>query len=113
MAKKIKKRPKTSETIEDPNLDEVGEDRSFEMELDEETNEIVFVCHYRHKWGDELDGDVEHIFNMEEAMNIVSWLTDAITSVRNRLMIEKATMVPIEGNPMQGPRIADIPEENK
>jgi hypothetical protein len=118
--KKIKKqRPKTSEEIPDPNLDEVGEDRGFEIEEDEETNEVVFVMHYRRKWGDDIDTDTEHALNYEEAGEMVGAVIQIMERIKNRVMmrnaLEKSTPVPIEGNPMKGSRIADMPgsEESK
>jgi hypothetical protein len=103
MSKKIKRKP-TGPPMVDPKLEEVGEDRAFEIELDEETNEIIFVYHYRRKWGDDMDGDVEHGLNMEEAMEMVNVMITMIDETKKRLLVEKATPIPIEGNPMQGPQ---------
>jgi hypothetical protein len=100
MAKKIKRKP-TGVPFIDPELEEVGEERAFEIELDEETNEIVFVHHYRRIWGDEMDADVEHGLNMEEAMEVVNVMIVMMDSVKKKLLVEKATLVPIEGNPMK------------
>ena len=44
MAKKIKKMAKQMQII-DPNLEEVEEEHSFEIEYDEETNEALLVHH--------------------------------------------------------------------
>jgi hypothetical protein len=103
MAKKIKRKPIGAPYV-DPELEEVGEDRAFEMELDEETNEILFVHHYRRKWGDEFDSDVEHGLNMEEAAEVVNVMINMMDEVKKKLLVEKVTLTPIEGNPMQGPQ---------
>ena len=52
MAKKLKKMAKQ---IIDLNLEEVDEEHSFEIEYDEETNEVLLVHHYRRQWGDGFD----------------------------------------------------------
>jgi hypothetical protein len=85
----------------DPELEEVGEERAFEIELDEETNEIVFVHHYRRKWGDDMDSDVEHALNMEEAMEVINVMINMIDEIKKRVLIEKSTPEPVEGNPMK------------
>lgn len=106
MAKKLKKRPVSAEPM-DPNLEQVDEDRAFEIELDEESNEVVMVHHYRRMWGDGFNADVEHGLNIEEARSLVSILLDMITVMDQRAkrdLVEKATMEPIEGNPLQGPK---------
>lgn len=106
--KKIKKRPNSVPEIEDPGLEEVSEDRAFEVELDEETNEIIFVHHYRRKWGDGFDSDIEHSLNMEEAGELIGVMATMIEAVRNKIMIQtamqKSTPSPVEGNPMRGPK---------
>ena len=100
MAKKIKRKPMGAAFI-DPELEEVGEERAFELELDEETNEILFVHHYRRAWGDDMDADVEHGLNMEEAGEVVGVMLNMIDDVKKRLLVEKATPEPIEGNPLK------------
>lgn len=105
MAKKIK-RSKTEGTYVDPNLEEVEEDRAFEIEYDEETNEILLVHHYRRKWGDDFEGDVEHGMNISEAKELVVVMLRLIDLMDSRLRVtikEKSTPIPIEGNPLQGP----------
>lgn len=106
MSKKIKKRSNIGNEYVDPNLEEVEEDRGFEVELDEDTNEIVFVHHYRRKWGDEIDADMEHVLNMEESVELVGMMVSMIESVKNKLLMQKAmsTPIPVEGNPAQGPQ---------
>lgn len=110
--KKIKKqRSKISEEVEDPNLDDVGEERGFEIEEDEETNEVVFVMHYRRKWGDSFDADTEHAMNYEEAGNMIGQVVSIMESIKNRVMMEQAMIKVVpkvkEGNPMQGPQNLD------
>lgn len=103
MAKKIK-RSKTGGEYVDPNLEEVDEDRAFEIELDEESNEILFVHHYRRKWGDGFDSDIEHGFTVEEAGQVVSVMLQMIEDIQMRAMAniaEKATPTPIEKNPLR------------
>lgn len=104
MAKKIKKRPVSSEPV-DPNLEEVGEERAFEIELDEEANEVVFVNHYRRKWDDGFDADVEHGLNLEEAKELMGVLFSMIETLERKLevtkLIEKSTVFPVEKNPMR------------
>ena len=109
MSKKLKKRPVSAEPV-DPNLEDVDEDRAFAIELDEELNEVVMVHHYRRKWGDGFDADVEHGLNIEEARTLVSILLDLITAMDQRVksdLVEKATLEPIEGNPLRGPKKMD------
>jgi hypothetical protein len=107
--KKIK-RSKTGQPAIDPNLEEVGEDRAMEFDIDEDTKEIIIVHHYRRKWGDEVDADIDHIYTIEEAGDLIRVLSNMIEDVkklineeRNALLVEKATPKPIEGNPLQGP----------
>lgn len=106
MAKKIKKRPSTSEAPVDPNLEDVGEERAFEVELDEEAKEIVFVNHYRQKWGDGFDADVEHGLDMEEAKALMGVLFSMINAIEQKasltaMLEEKSTPVLVEKNPMK------------
>jgi hypothetical protein len=101
MAKKIKKRAKTGSEFIDPLLEEVEADRAFEVELDEETNEIIFVHHYRRKWGDEFEADIEHGLNMEEASELVGIMIMMIEAVKMKLLVDKSTLTPIEKNPMK------------
>jgi len=110
MGQKKIKRSKTSVPEVDPNLDEVDEDRAMEFDLDEGSKEIIIVHHYRRKWGDEVDADIDHIYTIDEAADLVNILIRMIEDLkkmiieeRNALLVEKATPTPIEGNPMQGP----------
>ena len=100
MAKKIKKRPISQEPV-DPNLEAVEEERAFEVEFDEDDNEIIFVHHYRRKWGDGFDADVEHGLNMEEAAELIGVMTNIMEMVKKKLLIEKVMNTPQEGNPLQ------------
>mgnify|MGYP001618019004 CR=1 FL=1 len=103
MAKKIKRKPSSGEYV-DPNLEVVDEDRAFEIELDEELNEIVLVHHYRRKWGDEFDADVEHGLNMDEARALVGALVTLMEVIDQKMkaeLVEKATPIPVEGNPLK------------
>lgn len=100
MAKKIKRKP-TEVVYVDPELEEVEEERAFEIELDEETKEIIFVHHYRRIWGDDMDADVEHGLNMEEAMEVVNVMVNMMDEVKNKVLIQKSTPEPVEGNPMK------------
>jgi hypothetical protein len=113
MSKKIKRKP-TGMPYVDPMLDKVDEDRAMEFDIDEETKEIIIVHHYRRKWGDEMDADIDHIYTIEEAGELISVLVNMIETVKNMdemnmvairdaLLVEKSTPTPIEGNPMQGP----------
>lgn len=109
MAKKIK-RSKTGAPAVDPNLEEVDEERAFEIELDEDNNEILFVHHYRRMWGDGFDSDIEHVFTVEEASQMVVVLMKMIDDIRTNVMIEKghvekATPTPIEKNPLKDNRV--------
>jgi len=101
MAKKIKRRENQGASYVDPRLEEVDEDRAFEMELDEETEEAIFVHHYRRKWGDEFDADIEHVFNMEETNKIVVVLLNMMETIKKKHLVEKSLVIPPEGNPMQ------------
>lgn len=104
MAKKIKRKP-ISEEVTDPMLEEVGEERAFEIELDEEDREIVFVHHYRRKWGDEFDADVEHGLNIEEAGQVVGVMLQMIQEIQDNTkkdkLVEKSTPDMKEGNPLK------------
>lgn len=100
MSKKIKRKP-TGAPYVDPELEEVGEERAFEIELDEDTKEILFVHHYRRQWGDEFDADVEHGLNMEEAMEVVNVMINMMDAMKKLTIEEKATPEPVEGNPMK------------
>jgi hypothetical protein len=112
MGQKKIKRSKVEGTYVDPELEEVDEERAFEIEADEETNEILLVHHYRRKWGDDFDSDVEHGLNLQEAKNLVSvilrWIDMEETRLKSIIGIpDKSTPIPIEGNPMQGPNNLD------
>lgn len=109
MAKKIKKRPVSPEPV-DPNLENVGEDRAFEVEIDEgeegEPGEIVFVHHYRRKWGDDFDADVEHGLNLDEARALMGVLFSMINVLEQKASLEniveeKSTPSPVEKNPLK------------
>ena len=111
MAKKIK-RSKTGAPAVDPNLDEVDEDRAMEFDIDEESKEIIILHHYRRKWGDEFDADVDHIYTVEEAGSLISVLLNLIEEVkhmmaieRDALLVEKSTPIPIEKNPLKDNRV--------
>jgi len=100
MSKKIKRKP-TGAPYVDPNLEEVGEERAFEIELDEDTKEILFIHHYRRMWGDEMDADVEHGLNMEEAMEVVSVMINMMDVVKQNVVVEKTLELSEEGNPLK------------
>jgi hypothetical protein len=103
-------------TYVDPNLmpvEEIGEERTFEIELDEDENEIVFVHHYRIAFGDGFDADIEHGFDIDDARSIVSVMLGMIDEIQAKLNkekeeaiansgLEKSTPEPIEGNPIKG-----------
>jgi hypothetical protein len=112
MGQKKIKRSKTGVAAVDPKLDEVSEDRAMEFEIDEETKEIIIVHHYRRKWGDEFDADIDHMYTIEEAGELVGVLIHMIDDVQKLKIaerdmklveVEKRTPEPIEGNPLQGP----------
>ena len=105
MAKKLKKMAKQ---IIDPNLEEVDEEHSFEIEYDEETNEVLLVHHYRRQWGDGFDADVEHAYDIEQNTHLISDLMEILEQQKKKvidfaitkgLLIEKSTPELIEGNP--------------
>jgi hypothetical protein len=111
MGKKIK-RSKTGPPPVDPNLEEVDEDRAFAVEYDEDDNEAVLVNHYRRKWGDGFDSDVEHRLNIEEAKALVAVLIQIIDIMIKKAnderllllaekLVEKSTPELIEGNPLK------------
>lgn len=106
MAKKIKRKPTEGRPYVDPNLEVVGEERAFEIELDEETNEVLMVHHYRRTWGDDFDADIEHGLNVDETKALIGVLLEMLQVIQNNandLLVQKSTPVPIEGNPLQGP----------
>lgn len=105
MAKKIKKRPVSAEPV-DPNLEDVGEERAFEVEIDEELGEIIFVNHYRRKWEDGFDADVEHGLNIDEAKALMGVLFSMINVLERNAMMkaqleQKSTPEPVEKNPLK------------
>jgi hypothetical protein len=114
---KVKK--KKIAPTEDPKLEQVDEDRSFEVEYDEETNEAVFVMHYRRHWGDEMDADVEHALTMEEnnslivsLMEILEWQRATLLSQRGTVLEVKSTPDLTEGNPVKKyKKLGDTVEE--
>lgn len=111
MGKKIKKKKMKMEfpaPTHDPMLEEVDEERSLEIEYDEETNEVVMVCHYRRHWGDEFDADIEHLFTMEENERMITVLLNLLETQRKVrmkvaevLMENKSTPELVEGNPIK------------
>jgi len=112
MGQKKIKRSKTGLPPVDPQLDEVEEERAFEIQIDEQDKEIVLMHHYRRKWGDEFDSDIDHCLNIQEASELVGALIGAIEVLKKLMIaerdallvdIEKRTPEPIEGNPLQGP----------
>jgi hypothetical protein len=105
MAKKIKQRPVSAPPV-DPMLEAVGEERAFEIELDDETNEILFVHHYRRQWGDDFDADVEHGLNLDEARALIGIMLQLITVIEQKVkaelgVVEKATPLAMEKNPLK------------
>jgi hypothetical protein len=110
MGQKKIKRSKTGVPAVDPMLEEVGEERAAEIEYDEETDEAIFVFHYRRKWGDDMDADVEHGYTMQETKEIVTVLMEIIEESKKQAMtnaIEKSTPSTEEGNPLKGNKIQD------
>lgn len=104
-SKKIKKEQQLTPT-QDPNLEPVDEDRAFEIEYDEETNEVVFVMHYRRHWGDDMDADVEHGLTLEENNSLICSLMEILEVQKQKLIVQKGTVLEvksthdlIEGNP--------------
>ena len=121
MAKKLKKMAKQ---IVDPHLEEVDEEHSFEIEYDEETNEVLLVHHYRRQWGDGFDADVEHAYDIEQNTGLIRELMEVLEQQKQKvinfaiakgLIIEKSTPELIEGNPSQGPKVheCDVKEKEK
>lgn len=121
MGKKLKKQAK--QTI-DPNLEEVSEEHAFEVEYDEETNEVVMVHHYRRHWGDGFDADIEHGLDIEENAQLMNMLTEILEQQKKKvidlaitkgLLIEKSTPITIEGNPSQDIKVheCDVKKEEK
>ena len=119
MAKKLKKMAKQ---IIDPNLEEVDEEHAFEIEYDEETNEVLLVHHYRRQWGDGFDADVEHAYDIEQNTGLITELMEILEkqkqkvinfAIQKGLIIEKSTSTLIEGNPAQGLKVheCDIKEK--
>lgn len=111
MGKKVKKLAKQ---IIDPNLEEVDEEHSFEIEYDEETNEVLLVHHYRRQWGDGFDADVEHAYDIEQNTGLISELMEILEKQKQKvidfaiakgLIIEKSTPELIEGNPGIGTKV--------
>lgn len=112
MGQKKIKRSKTEGIYIDPSLEQVEEDRAFDIEYDEEDNEAVLVNHYRRKWDDGFDADVEHRLNIEEAKALVAVLNELIElmiKVETSRMVErigdklqeKSTILPVEKNPLK------------
>jgi len=114
--KKIKKRRSDPpmHDIEDPELEVVEEDRKFEVDFDEETNEALLVYHYRRKWGDEFDADVEHALDINECNQLVLTLLSILEKQKMIIMSdvqEKSTPELHEGNPIKESK--DVEQEEK
>jgi hypothetical protein len=110
MGQKKIKRSKTSQPTVDPQLEEVGEERAAEIEYDDETDETIFVFHYRRKWGDDFDSDVEHGYTMEETRELVGVLMGILEESKRIAMqnaVEKSTPSVPEGNPLKENKIVD------
>jgi hypothetical protein len=119
MSKKIKKRVNQGTVQEDPNLEPVDDDRIFEVELDEETEEIINVHHYRYKFGDEFEADIEHAMTLDDAKQYVMCLLSFIERIeqlqlerlnknKENAVIEKVSTVEHkEGNPLRESKIGD------
>lgn len=100
MAKKVKRELVPTN---DPNLENVEEDRSFEIEYDEETNEVVFVHHYRRHWGDGFDADTEHGLDIDETNRLIYILMEMLEAQKKNIKTfeEKQTLSLTEKNPLQ------------
>lgn len=110
MSKKKKKPEFPAPTI-DPNLEKVDEDRAFEIEYDEETNEAIIVNHYRRQWGDGFDADVEHGLNVEENNALITTLMEILEMQKKKAMANVgvqfetvSTPILLESNPLKGPK---------
>lgn len=110
MAKKIKRNPEMDDLAKRhaAQLEDVGEERAFEIELDEETQEVIFVYHYRRKFGDDFDADIEHGMVLEEVFELTNTLIQMMEELKKlRLaqvaatVVEKPTIDPVEKNPMK------------
>ena len=121
MAKKIKKMAKQMPII-DPNLEEVEEEHSFEIEYDEETNEALLVHHYRRQWGDGFDADVEHAYDIEQNTDLINDLMEILERQKQKvinkaiaagLLIQKSTPEMIEGNPSISPKVHECDVKEK
>ena len=119
MGKKLKK---IAKQIIDPNLEEVDEEHSFEIEYDEETNEVLLVHHYRRQWGDGFDADVEHAYDIEQNTGLINELMEVLEqqkqAVINKaiaagLLIQKSTPEMIEGNPGTDPKVHECDVKEK
>lgn len=109
--KKIKHKMKMETEPIDPNLDEVDEDRKLEIDYDEETNETLIICHYRRRWGDGFDADIDHALNPAETNQVILLLMSILEQQKACVLdkIAKSTLELKETNPMQGPKdVGDI-----
>lgn len=100
-------RKKVEGAYVDPHLAKVEEPRGIEIVFDEENYEVVFVCHYRRKWGDEFDADIDHGYTLEATNRMILVLMEMVERLSLKVMeqtglIEKSTPEPKEGNPAQG-----------
>lgn len=106
MAKKIKK--KAPSPTNDSRLEQVDQERAFEIEYDEELNEVVFVHHYRYQWGDGFDADVEHGLNLQETNDLIITLLQLLEVQKKKAGVAVPEVVAPtgeEGNPLQGPKM--------
>lgn len=108
MGNKHVKKKKGLAPTQDPYLEPVDEDREFEVEYDEETNEVVFVMHYRRHWGDDMDADVEHGLTMEDNNSLICSLMDILEVQKSRILQQQGTVLEakstpelVEGNPVR------------
>lgn len=96
--KKVKKEQQLTPT-QDPMLEPVDEDRAFEIEYDEETNEVVLVMHYRRHWGDDMDADVEHGLTLEENNSLICSLMEILEVQKQKTIIQKGTVLEVKSTP--------------
>jgi hypothetical protein len=118
MGKKIKK--KRNDPYVDRNAEQgISEDRAFEIEYDEETNEVILVHHYRVEWGDGFTADVEHCLNINENNDLICELLVWLDIQKKKAMelvgdlVQKSTPELVEGNPIKESKDIMSVEEKK
>src|SRR5688500_5151708 len=103
MAKKIKKKvanhqerdferltqPQVAVAEQEEKLDDVTQDQSFEINVDEEDmhQPVVFIDHYRKAWGDDFDADIDKGFTVAEIKDLIVYLLHCVDVLEKKQLV--------------------------